>query len=162
MKLNTFKSEWDWQEQSQNEGKEIEALKGQIELLARQAEMLDEAGNFAGWDEAQMETVRFLKGKLAEMRAEKAQKAAAEKAAKDAEASKTLSACAYRQEGYNRNVKTFLLFRFGDWLTWDQLSAEQREVVESRMGYAPYGQDVYVKKARLACEASGIEWRGQK
>ena len=159
---DTFGEEWDWQGQSQHEGKEIEALKGQIACLTRQAERFDEVGNFVGWDEAQMETVRFLKGKLAEMRAEKAQKAAAEKAAKDEEASRTLSACAYRQEGTNRNVRTFLVFEFGDWLTWDQLSAEQREIVENRMGYAPYGYDVYVKKARLACEAAGIEWRGQK
>ena len=162
MKKETFKSEWDWQGQSQYEGKEIEALKGQIEVLTRQAEMFDEVGNFVGWDEAQMETVRFLKGKLAEMRAEKAQKAAAEKAAKDAEASKTLSACAYKQEGTNRNIRTFLVFKFGEWLTWDQLSAGQREIVEDRMGYAPYGNNIYVKKARLACEAAGIEWRGEK
>ena len=162
MKIETFGAEWDWQGQSQNEGKEIEALKGQIALLSRQAERFDEVGNFVGWDEAQMETVRFLKGKLAEMRAEKAQKAADEAAEKASEEAKTLSACAYRQEGYNRNVKTFLLFKFGDWLTWGQLSDEQQKIVESRMGYAPYGQDVYLKKARLACEAAGIEWRGQK
>ena len=162
MKKETFGEEWDWQGQSQNEGKEIEALKGQIELLKRQAERFDEVGNFIGWDEAQMETVRFLKGKLAEMRAEKAQKAAAEKAAKDASASKTLSACAYKQEGNNRNTRTFLVFEFGDWLTWGQLSDDQKKIVEDRMGYAPYGNNVSVKKARLACEAAGIEWRGEK
>lgn len=162
MKIETFGEEWDWQGQSNNEGKEIEALKGQIAFLTRQAEMFDESGNFFGWDDAQMETVRFLKGKLAEMRAEKAQKAADEAAEKASEEAKTLSACAYKQEGTNRNIRTFLVFKFGDWLTWGQLSDEQREVVESRMGYAPYGQDVYIKKARLACEASGIEWRGQK
>lgn len=162
MKIETFGEEWDWQGQSQNEGKEIEALKGQISLLKRQAERFDEVGNFVGWDEAQMETVRFLKGKLAEMRAEKAQKAADEAAEKASEEAKTLSACAYKQEGRNRNVLTFLLFKFGEWLTWDQLSAGQREIVESRMGYAPYGKDVFLKKARLACEAAGIEWRGEK
>ena len=160
MKIETFGEEWDWQ--GHNEGKEIEALKGQIACLTRQAERFDEVGNFVGWAPSQMETVSFLKGKLAEMRAEKAKKAAAEKAAKDASASKTLSACAYKQEGTNRNVRTFLVFEFGDWLTWDQLSAEQREIVESRMGYAPYGNNVYIKKARLACEAAGIEWRGNK
>ena len=162
MKKETFKSEWDWQGQSQNEGKEIEALKGQIEVLTRQAEMFDEVGNFVGWNEAQMETVRFLKGKLAEMRAEKAQKAADEAAEKASEEAKTLSACAYKQEGTNRNIRTFLVFKFGDWLTWGQLSAEQQKIVEDRMGYAPYGNNVYTKKARLACEAAGIEWMGQK
>ena len=159
---DTFGEEWDWQGQSQNEGKEIEALKDQISLLTRQAEMLDEAGNFVGYDEAQMETVRFLKGKLAEMRAEKAQKAAAEAAEKASEEAKVLSACAYRQEGTNRNTRTFLVFKFGDWLTWGQLSDEQQKIVEDRMGYSPYGNNIYVKKARLACEAAGIEWRGQK
>lgn len=158
----TFKSEWDWQGQSKNEGKEIEALKAQISLLTRQAERFDEVGNFVGWDEELQETVRFLKGKLAEMRAEKAKKAADEAAEKASEEAKTLSACAYKQEGTNRNIRTFLLFKFGEWLTWDQLSAGQREIVESRMGYAPYGKDVFLKKARLACEAAGIEWRGQK
>ena len=162
MKKETFKSEWDWQGQSQYEGKEIEALKGQIEVLTRQAEMFDEVGNFVGWNEAQMETVRFLKGKLAEMRAEKAQKAADEAAEKASEETKTLSACAYKQEGTNRNVRTFLMFKFGDWLTWGQLSDEQQKIVEDRMGYSPYGNNVYTKKARLACEAAGIEWRGEK
>ena len=162
MKKETFGAAWDWQGQSQNEGKEIEALKGQIDLLKRQAERFDEAGNFVGWDDAQMETVRFLKGKLAEMRAEKAQKAADEAAEKASEEAKTLSACAYKQEGTNRNIRTFLVFKFGDWLTWGQLSAEQQKIVEDRMGYAPYGNNIYVKKARLACEAAGIEWRGEK
>lgn len=162
MKIETFGAEWDWQGQSQNEGNEIEALKGQVEFLTRQAEMFDEVGNFVGYDEAQMETVRFLKGKLAEMRAEKAQKAADKAAEKASEEAKTLSACAYRQVGSNRNIRTFLVFCFGDWLTWGQLSAEQKKIVESRMGYAPYGNNIYIKTARLACEAAGIEWRGQK
>ena len=162
MKKETFGAEWDWQGQSQNEGEEIEALKGQIDLLKRQAERFDEVGNFVGWDEELQETVRFLKGKLAEMRAEKAQKAADEAAEKASEEAKTLSACAYKQEGTNRNIRTFLVFKFGDWLTWGQLSDEQKEIVEDHMGYAPYGNSVSIKKARLACEAAGIEWRGQK
>ena len=54
------------------------------------------------------------------------------------------------------------MFKFGDWLTWGQLSAEQKEIGEARMGYALYVNNFYTKKARLACEAAGIEWMGQK
>lgn len=150
MKKETFGEEWDWQGQSQNEGKEIEALKGQIEVLTRQAEMLDEAGNFVGWDEAQMETVRFLKGKLAEMRAEKAPKAPVIKV-RAGEARGFLGA----------TVPTLFFSIDGEEEPFNRMSFKHQSIVENALGMGAIAAQNDWGRAYAACQDAGIEWEGE-
>ena len=149
MRIETFGAEWDWQGQSQNEGKEIEALKGKISLLKRQAERFDEVGNFIGWDEAQMETVRFLKGKLAEMRAEKAPKA-------------VIKLRAGESRGFlGEKVPTLFFSIDGEERPFNMLSMKNQSIVEDALGLGVIAAQKDWWHAYAACQDAGIEWEGE-
>lgn len=150
MKKETFKSEWDWQWQSQYEGKEIEALKGQIEFLTRQAEMFDEVGNFVGYDEAQMEAVRSMKGKLAEMRAEKAPKAPVIKV-RAGEARGFLGA----------TVPTLFFSIDGEEEPFNRMSFKHQSIVENALGMGAIAAQNDWGRAYAACQDAGIYWEGE-
>ena len=150
MKKETFGEEWDWQGQSQNEGKEIEALKGQIDLLTRQAERFDEVGNFVGWDEELQETVRFLKGKLAEMRAEKAPK------------TPVLKVRAGEARGFlGATVPTLFFSIDGEEEPFNRLSMKNQSIVEKALGMGAIAAQNDWWRAYAACQDAGIEWDGE-
>lgn len=150
MKIETFGAAWDWQGQSQNEGKEIEALKCQIEFLTRQAEMLDEAGNFVGYEEARMETVRLLKGRLAEMRAEKAPK------------TPVLKVRAGEARGFlGATVPTLFFSIDGEEHPFNRMSFKHQSIVENALGMGAIAAQNDWGRAYAACQDAGIEWEGE-
>ena len=148
---DTFGEEWDWQGQSQNEGKEIEALKEQIACLTRQAERFDEVGNFVGWDEAQMGAVRSLKGKLAEMRAEKAPKAP------------VIKVRAGEARGFLGATVPTLFFSIdgGEEEPFNRMSFKHQSIVENALGMGAIAAQNDWGRAYAACQNAGICWEGE-